>query len=115
MYPSVDIIEHLSDLLQVRYLYSELLACGVLPEEPSGSAPSPVPLRKLFGRRGSFLALEDDSDDEGTGGPEIVNQHLNEKLAAVAGGDCIRQGMLKKVHLSCLSLPLCPSLTRSLS
>jgi hypothetical protein len=111
LYPSVDIIEQLSDALAVRYLYSELLACGVLGEEPAGSAPSPTPMRKLFGRRGSFLALEDDSDDEGTGGQEAVSHQLNEKLAAVVTGDCIRQGMLKKVQLSPPSLP--PSLSSS--
>lgn len=100
MYPSVDIIEYLADCLQVRYVYSELLECGVLGEEPAASAPSPVPLRKLFGRRGSFVTIEDDSDDDApptAAGNENTSQAFRDRVSSVLTGDCIHQGWLKKV------------------
>lgn len=103
MYPSVDIIEYLADCLQVRYVYSELLECGVVGEEPSGSAPSPVPLRKLYGRRASFVTIEDDSDDDGPSAATADNngnQSFRDRVSSILTGDCIHQGFLKKVRLT---------------
>jgi len=93
MHPTVDAMDYLADALQVRYTYSALLQCGILGDEGSHAAVSAAKVSqgKLWGRRGSFLVGDDDSDDEGTSG-----RALDEGLTAALSGECIKQGWLKK-------------------
>ena len=103
MYPSVDMIEYLAERLQIKYTYNELVSFGILNDEPTDSQPSPVK-RQLYGRRASFMTLDNDSDDEGGGGGSSSgpntpsgNESYNEKVALALSGESIKQGWLKKV------------------